>query len=406
MEEYRRDKLIHLLTFCYKYVPAYTYLMKQSGLHPDNINSLDSISQLPVINKQYIIDNYKDFIPSNKSSLRGVKSGKTSGTTGQVLRYMNDANSRSMVWGSFLRFQDWMGRHQDQLFIIFRGRNIVNESAFSKLKNHLTDFIENAKTFDSYKLGEREINILKITLEKNPKAIIRGYVLNIVDIATLLRREGLSYSLQAVTTTAEPLLSFHRKAINDAFNCGIYDQYGCGEIGGVAYECNNHKGLHITEEHVVLETDENDEIILTDLDNYAFPFIRYKNGDKALMEEKSCGCGRNSTLIKTILGRTSDNIIGLNGLPIHWGYFHHLVIYTNIAAKRNLKKFQVIQNSLDELIINFQSDPLLQTEKNTLRNILKEKLGEVNIIINNVDEIPGSDSGKFKAIISNIYFKK
>jgi phenylacetate-CoA ligase len=405
MEEYRLKKLINLLNFCYRSVPAYSYLMKQSGLHPDNIGYLDSIKQLPVINKQYILDHYTDFIPSAQSSVKGVKFGRTSGTTGQVLRYMNDTNSRSMVWGSFLRFQDWMGRYPDQLFIVFRGRNILKESALSKLKNHLTDVIENAKTFDSYKLGEKEINNLIRTLDKNPKAILRGYVLNLVDIAGLLKREGLSYSLQAVTTTAEPLLAFHRKAIKDTFNCEIFDQYGCGEIGGVAYECSNHQGMHITEEHVILETDENDEIILTDLDNYAFPFIRYKNGDQVLLDEKPCECARNSKLIKTVLGRTSDNIIALNGLPVHWGYFHHLIIYTNIAVRCNLKKFQVIQNKLDEIIINFQSDPLLQTEKDTLRSILKDKLGEINIIINNVNEIPNSDSGKFKAIVSKMNLK-
>lgn len=402
IEEFRRLKLINLLNHCYQFVPAYNLIMKQSGLHPDNINSIDVLKQLPVIDKQYILDHYNSFLPTNISSIKGVKSSKTTGTTGQVLKIMNDANSRSMVWGSFQRFRDWMGHNPENLFIVFRGSNIVKENLFSKTKNLIIDLIENSRTMDSYLLDDKNILVLMKLLENNPKAVLRGYVLNIVDIATILKKKGQSYSLQAVSTTAEPLLEFHRKTIKETFNCGIFDQYGCGEVGGVAYECDHHNGLHITEEHVIFETDNNNEIILTDLDNYSFPLLRYKNGDQAILSDQACTCGRNSKLIKTILGRVSDNIIGINGLPVHWGYFHHLLIYTDIATRRNLVKFQVIQNSINEIIFNIQSDPLDQSEKETIINILHNKFGIDNITVNNVNEIPSSESGKFKAVISNI----
>jgi phenylacetate-CoA ligase len=406
MEEFRLQKLIKILNHCYQFVPAYTYLMNQSGIHPSNITSIDDIKKLPVITKKYIFENYDSFVPSNIATIKGIKLSKTTGTTGQVLKVLNDANTRSMIWGSFLRFHDWMGHNPDNLYIVFRGRNIVKESMLSKAKNHIIDLIEHSKTMDSYILDEKNIHLLTKLLEKNPKAVLRGYVLNIVDIANILRKKGLSYSIQAVSTTAEPLLDNHRKTIQDAFHCDIFDQYGCGEVGGIAYECDHHQGLHITEEHVIIDTDENNEIILTDLDNYSFPFVRYKNGDQALLSDKTCTCGRNASIIKTILGRTSDNIIGLNGLPVHWGYFHHLLIYTNIATRRNLIKFQVIQNNLNELVFNIQSDPLDKSEKETLIKILKNKLGDIHVSVNNVNNIPPDESGKFKAIISNIEANK
>lgn len=402
LEEYRLRKLSKLLLHCYNNVPAYRYLIGQAGLNPEKLQSTDEINKLPVINKQYILDHYNDFITINRGAIKGVKSGKTSGTTGQVLIFMNDANTRSMVWGSFLRFKDWMGYDFNNPYIVFRGRDFLGESVFSKLKIKLADLIENSKTLDSYSLGEREIQILIKLLNKYPKPIIRGYVLNIVDISTILKKMGLSYSIQAVSTTAEPLLDFHRKVIRDTFNCETFDQYGCGEAGGVAYECDKHQGLHVTEEHVIMETDANDEIILTDLDNYSFPFIRYKNGDRAILTQKSCSCGRKSQVIKTIEGRISDNIIGLNGLPVHWGYFHHLLMYSKIATNRNLIKFQVIQNKKSEIIFNIKSDPLMQSEKDFLSSQIKEKFGPVTIEVNNVDNISNDETGKFKAIISKI----
>lgn len=402
IEEYQLAKLRQLLKHCYNNVPAYYRLMKEGGLHPDNITSMEVIKNIRVIDKQYILSNYNEFIPQNLSSIKGVKSSKTSGSTGLVLKYYNDANCRSVVWGSFLRFQDWMGRDFRNKYIVFRGRNFVNESTYSKFKNIVVDLIENSKTLDSYNLKDRDIDILIKILNNNPKAILRGYVLNIIDIATILKRRGLSYSIQAVSTTAEPLQEFHRKIIQNTFNCGVFDQYGCGEVEGVAYECDNHDGLHVTEEHVILETDDNNELILTDLDNFSFPFIRYKNGDQVELSESSCTCGRKSKIIKKIVGRISDNVVGLDGTPVHWGYFHHLLIYTNIAANRNLEKFQVIQSSLNELSISIQSDPLSEDDKSILIKELKSKFGDIQIAINNVPYISHSETGKFKAIISKV----
>jgi phenylacetate-CoA ligase len=401
IEDYQTEKLKKILCHCYDNVPAYRYFMDQAGINPKMVKSLDILNQLPIIDKKYIFEHYEDFIPQNIKNIKGFKTRKTSGTTGKVLKYFNDANCRSVVWGSFLRFQDWMGRDFNNKYIVFRGRNFINESFISKVKDGVADVLENAKTLDSYSLNNRVINNLIELLDKNPKAILRGYTLNVVDIARVLKERGLSYAIQAVSTTAEPLLEFHRKIINDTFNCGIYDQYGCGEVEAVAYECNHHKGLHITEEHVIVELDK-DELVLTDLDNYSFPFIRYKNGDKAELSNKICSCGRNSKLIKRILGRTSDNVVGPNGLPVHWGYFHHLIIYTGIAAKRNLIKFQVLQTSIDNLVINIQSDPLTNEDKSLIEKELVEKFGRIKISINNVTNIPSSDTGKFKAIISYV----
>ncbi len=275
-KEFQRQKLSRLLRHCYNNVPVYRKLMKEAGLHPDNLYGDQVLTGLPVIDKQFILNHSEDFIPSNNNSIRGIQHGKTSGTTGQVLHYMNDAVSRSVVWASFLRFKDWMGYDPRNPFIIFRGRNFVSESRIDRLRLYAIDFIKNYRTLDAYKLKDEDIDRLVRLLDKYPKAVIRGYVLTMVDIARILNRRGLSYSIQAVNTTAEPLLDFHRKIIGSAFNCGIFDQYGFGEIGGVAYECDRHEGMHITEEHVIVETDKNGELIITDLDNYSFPFIRYR----------------------------------------------------------------------------------------------------------------------------------
>ncbi len=69
-----------------------------------------------------------------------------------------------------------------------------------------------------------------------------------------------------------------------------------------------------------------------------------------------CACGRKSGVIKGIDGRTSDNVVGLNGMSLHWGYFHHLLIYTGIASERNMVKFQVIQTEPGLITINLVAE--------------------------------------------------
>jgi len=400
MAAYRREKLTRILEHCYRNVPAYSELMRNAGVGAEDIGSDGILQALPVIDKQYILDHYNDFLPLNYRSIKGVQHSKTSGTTGQVLNYTNDAGSRSMVWASFMRFKDWMGYDQNSLFIVFRGRNFVTESMFARMRLKVTDLIKNYKTFDAYNLRESDIDRLVDVLNKNENVVLRGYVLNLVDIASALKSRGLVFHLKAVNTTAEPLLDFHRGLLSQVFSCDVFDQYGFGEIGGVAYECNHHSGLHVTEEHVIIETVNGGEMVITDLDNYSFPFIRYRTGDKAQMKNELCSCGRNSQLIKSIDGRTSDNIMGLNGNSLHWGYFHHLLIYTGIATKRNMIKFQVLQPEPSKLVLNLVSDPVDSEEKKRLTDLIIQKLGPMEVTVNNVNDIPKDVSGKFRAVIS------
>ncbi|MCK5245046.1 MAG: hypothetical protein KAJ90_07225, partial [Desulfobacterales bacterium] len=65
-------------------------------------------------------------------------------------------------------------------------------------------------------------------------------------------------------------------------------------------------------------------IAVTDLSNYAMPFIRYRNADMAIMAQKPCPCGRPSPVIKELLGRSTDIIRTAHGDIIHGEYFTHL----------------------------------------------------------------------------------
>ena len=123
-----------------------------------------------------------------------------------------------------------------------------------------------------------------------------------------------------------------RKEIESRLKIEAFDNYGLTEIigPGVAFECEHHSGLHVNEDHFILEIidpetldmvppGEQGELVFTTITKEAFPLIRYRTGDISSMIGGSCPCGRTTARIERISGRTDDMIIvdGRNIFPSH-----------------------------------------------------------------------------------------
>lgn len=403
MNEFQLKKLKKLLAHCFENVPFYMHFSRENKITIDDIYNLDILKNFPIIDKAFIKNNYSDFIPKNLNRIKNVKKTQTSGTTGGVLFHRDDRQTRSSIWGSFLRFRDWMHIDINDKTFSLMGGHVARFNLSHYLKNKLFHILENSKSYSPYKMTDRQkVKIKKFLATKKP-ALIRGYSQSLFELSKEFEAQDLRYTVKAITTTAEPLLDHHRIQFRKIFNCEAFDQYGCGEIGGIAYECDCHQGLHITEERVIIETDDDDEVILTDLDNFAFPFIRFKNGDQLLLSSKQCKCGRKSKLIEKVLGRTCDSIVGINGFKLHWAYFYHLIFDSQIAFKRNILKFQVVQKSKSEILFQIVSSECLSKEdKSFLSTNIKKKLGNMEIRVLNVPDILPTKGGKYRPIISEI----
>ena len=214
--------------------------------------------------------------------------------------------------------------------------------------------------------------------------------------------------MQAVFTTAEMLLPHQRKIMEEAFQCKLFDTYGCGDGMGHATECEVHGELHVCEECSILQiVDENGkdvhdgeegEIVLTALYNYGFPFIRYAPGDRAVKSEKKCECGRETKMIRVLNGRTSDNFKLSNGkilnafsLPIE-------------ALTDEIAQFQVVQEAKDKVVLLIVPKKIISNKRlYELRKLLEFHCGEgiqVEVLI--VEHIDVPQSGKVRFVVSKI----
>ena len=119
--------------------------------------------------------------------------------------------------------------------------------------------------------------------------------------------------LKAIFCTGEVLYDHQRELISETFGVPVANGYGARDAGFIAHECPAGK-MHIAAEHVIVEIlDESGqsvpkgevgEIVITNLDGYAMPFIRYKTGDLGALADEQCPCGRGLPLMKEI-GRAS-----------------------------------------------------------------------------------------------------
>lgn len=206
----------------------------------------------------------------------------TGGTTGAPLYVVKENRTKSCVWALFYRFFNWMDFDLGDPRILIWGQRVVPEKITAQIKKNITNWLKNDYYINAFNISNDEMSEYLKKISNFKPVNIHGYCNSVYNLALLIEKSGsLDLRAKAISTTAEALHEFHRKKFWEVFGCKTFDQYGCGETNSIAFECNAHQGLHINSEHVLLElSDENKsnkdtgQVLLTDLDNYAMPFLR------------------------------------------------------------------------------------------------------------------------------------
>jgi phenylacetate-CoA ligase len=200
------------------------------------------------------------------------------------------------------------------------------------------------------------------------------------------------------------LQGFQKKLIQEVLG-DVYDEYGCSEINGIAYECEKCRKYHVLEQHVIVEygeavTSEKEQpLIITDLDNYGFPLIRYENGDAGIpVIEEEINCEIKLKRMEMISGRVSDIIHFPDGGVLSVPSFFGSMLLKQI---NDIKQYQIERVKPDELIVKLVVGTEFQeADKKLIADSLQEYLGSsVKWSIKLVDRIETSSTGKFKLLI-------
>ena len=412
--EIQNEKIRRLIRHCYENVPYYTTLFNQLGLKPEDIKSGKDLQLLPILTKQTIRNHYEELFARNIDARRMIRCS-TGGSTGTPLQFCKDANEWSGQKAATLRAWEWYGLHLGDKIFSLGGNSIVNKKKHLSLKNLYDTIIMRNYKHSSADVTDEGMQRHYDALMRLQPVAIRGYGSSLYIFARFIERFGLPVCpIRVVLTTGEVLVPEYRRKIEQVFGAPVYDEYGAGDGGILSHECPVREGLHIEETLCYIEITDKDGNVLpdgtpgfvttTDLENYAFPFLRYHVGDMASLRESPCPCGRNSRRFGEVLGRAGRLIYNKQGVPISPTMLP-IMLYPDLDYHK--QENQVLYNKIDRFQIRQDKEGdiqiLLKMKKKedenpgqysyVRKNYEKHFIGS-SVALSFVDEIPPLPSGK------------
>ena len=376
LEDLQLRRLRSTLDNVYRNVPFYHQKMKEAGLHPQDITSLDDLKKLPVTKKAALRDNYPfGLFAVPKEDV--VRVHASSGTTGKPTVIGYTAKDIETWADMMARAFVMAGVTKGDIF-----QNAANYGFFTGgLGIHFGIERMGAMAVPSG-VGntERQLEIMRdfgvTVLHCTP-----SYALYLAETAKAM---GIvdELKLRIGCFGAEPWSDEARRELEEALRVKAYDSYGLSEMfgPGVAFECQEQNGLHIWEDHFLPEIvdregepcapGESGELVLTSLSKEAMPLIRYHTGDITYLLEG--GCGRTSRKLHRFLGRADDMLI-VRGICVFPSEIEDVLV--SIPEIGNY--FQVIidrpRHGLDELTIQVElKDEAFTGELRDLASIRKK----------------------------------
>lgn len=396
-----------LLNHAYEQSPYHRNSFDQLGISPQDIETPEDFLQLPICSRDDVVKGYQEMVAANFKDKISYKA--TGGSTGVPVKFALDRGSYERRMAAADRGYQWAGCEPGRHTLYIWGVDVGNPSFLRRQKVALYHRIFNRKMFNCFNFTDDEMRrCLDYINTRRPTGIV-SFTSAIMNFAEFIDRNNLECKgVPSIITGAEKLYPHQRELMERVFKAKVFNTYGCREFMLIAAECDRHEGLHVTMDNLYVEIlkdgkpampGESGEIVITDLNNYGMPFIRYKNGDIAVQGDKACSCGRGLPLIQDIDGRKMDTIKACDGKMVSGGFFPHLM-----KEIEEIGKFQVIQQAQDRLLIKLvKKEPISDDRLEFCLHEIKKVLGdEMNIEFQFVDEIPLTSSGKYRVTISEI----
>jgi phenylacetate-CoA ligase len=416
LKELQLTKLKMAVKHCYENSAFYKRKLKTAGITPESIKTLEDLQKIPFTAKNDLRDNYPMGLVAVDSA-EVVEIHASSGTTGNPII---GAYTRSDmdVWQELMARSIYTsgGRKEDVIHIAYGYGLFTGGLGFHYGAQKIGTEIVPA----GGGMTQRQIKLMK-DLGVTILCCTPSFA---VYLAETMVAEGVNpkkdLKLRLGLFGAEPWSDRTRQRIEAALGIEAFDIYGLTELcgPGVSVECPQHNGLHVWEDHFIIETinsetgetlpeGEEGELVFTPLSKSALPLLRYRTRDISVLNTEWCPCGRTHARMMRVTGRSDDMLIirGVNVFPSQIEYvimgFPELATQYQIFIDRPdaLDTFGVKVELTDEACKNPQLDI------NSLRCKIQTKISNVtglnpDIQIVKCSEIPRTE-GKAKHVFDN-----
>jgi phenylacetate-CoA ligase len=403
---WQEDLLARVLTYAAENVPYYRK-MWTARRRNGNRTSLELLQNWPVLRKDVVRDNPHAFL-ADGTDLRTQIIEHTSGTTGMPLTFFMSKDAVRQWYALFeARWRGWYGLSRQDNWGILGGQLVV---PYSQGKPPFWVWNGGMKQLylSSYHISSKNTEAYLQAMRKHNLVYILGYASSLYSLALQVLEQKLKLpSMKAVISNAEPLYAHQRELIAKAFQCPVYDTYGLSENVCAASECL-YGHLHLWPEvgkfeifddkcDEPLSDGETGRLICTGFLNKTMPLIRYEVGDRAFFSPDSfCACGRTMPILGGIDGRNDDVIITSDGRRIGR-------LDTVFKAEIRIQEAQIIQEDFSRIrVLYVPTSDFSTIDKDVFLERLHAHLGDMQIIFQEVDQIPRTSNGKFRAVISMV----
>jgi phenylacetate-CoA ligase len=415
-----------LLRHVWKYSRFYQRYYKKHGITFENLENV-SLSDLPPISKEIMMDNYDDFVCDRFLKRKNIEEFlsrcqdprktyqniytviHTSGSSGMISLFVfgpeDWAVIKALVVARVIKPIPYFYRRIKVAFIGATDGHYAGVSLASAVPRLYGRFLP------------RSINSPLESIDHKSNAfqpdVLSGYSSGVHLLAQEQLKGNSTIRPERIICTSDPLTYEMRDTIKKAFGREPVNYYAGSESLSMAAQCNRYENLHLFTDWHIFEAVDDDlrpvaagtigNLLLTNLYNYTQPLIRYQMHDEIIMNEEPCGCGSPLPTIRNLAGR-QEEFLWFDTAEGKRDYLHPIVLVELFVA--GLKKFQVIQTQRNEMlmkvIVDGDHDAVLAAIRQRMHEIFCGKKLDKTVKLNLevVEHIPNDPkTGKYKLII-------
>jgi phenylacetate-CoA ligase len=409
LREFQARRIRQMVTHAYNESAYYREQFVSVGLPPEQVRGEEDLARLPLLTRADVRARFSDIRVRGAERFR-PQVGATSGTTGASLEFLRDREATSVGNAALWRFWGWHGVRIGHRFAEIR-------SVF-----HREGGGPDPGTEVRYHPGSRWLHVSVIghnpqrlttaveALERYRPDVIRCASPTLLAFLALhvLRQGKRTIRPRAVIAGGERLFPDQRQIIGEAFGVPVAEAYGNWEYAVFGGECERRR-LHLSTEMGVVEILNGEgrrcapleigQVVVTNLWNRSFPFIRYAIGDLAYMEGEPCPCGRGLPTWRIVGGREKDFLATPDG---------YLFLPNSLFAmdrwRGKIHGIRFYQETRHEVVVQVVRGPEFSDEDlSVLRAELDQWMaGRLKIFIEFCEHLDQTAGGKYRYVLSKV----
>jgi phenylacetate-CoA ligase len=399
---WQRARVEEVVAHAAQSVPFYRQML---GSRPD-IRAME-LGDLPVVDKARIRADEDAFWSADAGRIPHLMK-KTGGTTGDPWHYPIDKRTWTHTYAARLHCWEETGYRYGERFVLLGAPPSLVVGA-TGIKARLRYLLEREVVAVAGMDVDHATSLRRaLAATRSRAALWYGYAGTAAAMAdSVIAEEIQVVGPRAVVTSSETLQPLWRRSIEAAFSCPVYDQYGCYDGGVVAQTCLRGR-FHVAENLSLMEVLDGDrpcppgvegDVAVTNLHAQVLPFLRYKVGDRAVLGEGTCPCGRPGLTLERLGGRVWDRLRLGNGTELSPLAFQPL-----FQELPSVSGWQVVQQGERQLVVRLQVRPTFQPhEQQRIERYVRDRCGEgIEVTSTTSEHLDTTISGKNRVVVRGL----